>query len=166
MYTVGNSFCRYRANKMVCDCEYAEKNNGMDEDTQACVAEKLTLDHSLSLVNEAEMLATKDTSMIWQRLSGTKTNKFNYENCRCFWITHIQDLCGLCVRGCRCQAMDAFYDREAEEQEEKMRKVREEDEKRRKIREKAFRERLAKESEERRKDAAKWFGREMDHSTT
>ena len=36
----------------------------------------------------------------------------------------------------------------------------------RKIREKAFRERLAKESEERRKDAAKWFGREMDYSTT
>ena len=49
---------------MVCDCEYAEKNNGMDKDTQACVAEKLTLDNSLSLVNEAETLATKDTSMI------------------------------------------------------------------------------------------------------
>ena len=62
--------------------------------------------------------------------------------------------------------MEAYYDREEEEQEERMRKVREEHEKKRKMREKAFRERLAKESEERRKDAAKWFGREMDYSTT
>ena len=92
MYIVGNYICRYRLNKMVCDCEYAEKNKDMQ---LACEAEKLTLDHSLSLVNEAEMSATKDTSMIQQRSSGTKTNKFNYENCRCFWITHIQDLYGL-----------------------------------------------------------------------
>ena len=152
---------------MVCDCEYAEKNNGMDKDMQlACEAEKLTLDHSFSLVNEAEMLATKDVSVIQQRSSMTKTNKFNYENCRCFWITHIQDLCGLCVRGCRCQAMEAYYDREEEEQEEKMRKVREEHEKKMKMMERAFRERQAKESEEVRKSVAKWFGREMDHSTT
>ena len=59
--------------------------------------------------------------------------------------------------------MDAYYDREAEEQEEKMRNVREEHEKRRKIREKAFRERLAKESQEYRKSVAKWF---WNHSTT
>ena len=57
---------------MVCDCEYAEKNNGMDRDTQACVAEKLTLDHSLSLVNEAETLATKDTSMITRDHQGLR----------------------------------------------------------------------------------------------
>ena len=152
---------------MVCDCEYAEKNNGMDEDTQlACEAEKLTLDYSSSLVNEAEMLDPNDTSVIQQRSSRTRTNKFNYENCSCFWITHIQDLCGLCVRGCRCQAMEAYYDREEEEQEEKMRKVREELEKKRKMMEKAFRERLTKQREEERKSVAKWFGREMDHSTT
>ena len=152
---------------MVCDCEYAEKNNGMDEDTHlACEVEKLTLDYSSSLVNEAEMLDPNDTSVIQQRSSRTRTNKFNYENCRCFWITHIQDLCGLCVRGCRCQAMEAYYDREEEEQEEKMRKVREELEKKRKMMEEAFRERLAKQREEERKSVAKWFGREMDHSTT
>ena len=57
---------------MVCDCEYAEKNNGMDKDTQACVAEKLTLDHSLSLVNEAETLATKDTAMITRDHQGLR----------------------------------------------------------------------------------------------
>ena len=61
----------------------------MDKDTQACVAEKLTLDNSLSLVNEAEMLATKDMSVIQQRSLRTKTNKFNYKNRCCFWITHI-----------------------------------------------------------------------------
>ena len=44
--------------------------------------------------------------------------------------------------------MEAYYDREEEEQEERMRKVREEHEKRRKMREKAFWERLAKESQE------------------
>ena len=61
----------------------------MDKDTQACVAEKLTLDNSLSLVNEAEMLAIKDMSVIQQRSLRTKTNKFNYKNRCCFWITHI-----------------------------------------------------------------------------
>ena len=62
--------------------------------------------------------------------------------------------------------MEAYYDREEEEQEERMRKVREEHEKKRKMREKAFWERLAKESEEYRKSVAKWFRREMDYSTT
>ena len=96
MYIVGNYICRYQANKMVCDCEYAEKNNEMEKDTRlACEAEKLTLDNSLSLVNEAEMLATKDMSVIQQRSLRTKTNKLNYKNRCCFWITHIQDLYGL-----------------------------------------------------------------------
>ena len=142
-------------------------NKDMDKDMQlACEAEKLTLDHSSSLVRDTKMLAPNDTFVIQQRSSRAKTNQYNYKNCRCFWVTHIQDLCDLCIRSRWWKERGAYYDREEEEQEEKMRKVRKEHEKRRKIRQKAFLERLAKESEERRKDAAKWFGREMDHSTT
>ena len=134
---------------MVRDCEYAEKNNGMDEDMQlACEAEKLTLDHSSSLVREAEMLAPNDTFVIQQRSLRTNTNQFNYKNCRCFWVTHIQDLCDLCIRGCWWEATDEKTKRE------KMSKVREEYKKRRKMREKAFAERLAKDIEERRKVVA------------
>ena len=133
---------------MVRDCEYAEKNNGMDEDMQlACEAEKLTLDHSSSLVREAEMLAPNDTFVIQQRSLRTNTNQFNYKNCCCFWVTHIQDLCDLCIRGCWWEATEKKTEKKRSKRK-KMSKVREEHEKRRKMREKVFAERLAKDTED------------------
>lgn len=136
---------------MVSDCEYAEKNDGMDEDMQLpCEAEKLTMVHSSSLVREAEMLAPNDTFVIQQRSLRTKTNKFNYKNCCCFWVTHIQDLCDLCVRGCWWEATEKKTDKKRSKRK-KIRKVREEYEKKRKTKERAFAERLANDYEDQRK---------------
>ena len=145
---------RYSMKKMLCDCVYAEKNNGMDESMQlANEVEKLTLDYSTSLAWSKEKMALDDKFGDHQR---PPRKRYNYENCSCFKIRHIHDLCELCVRSCRWRAREAYEERKEEEREER-RMMREE---------KIFQERLAKVSEERREVVAKWMGGEMERCTT
>lgn len=131
---------------MLCDCEYAEKNGGVDQSMQlASQVEKLTL---TSTVRDAEKTVFDDTLGAKQKPS---TKQYNYENCSCFMINHIRDVCELCVRGCRWRAKEACEDRR-----EERRRMREEG---------IFAERLANVSEERRDVVARWMGEEMEHST-
>ena len=140
---------------MLCDCVYAEKNNGMDKGMQlANQIEELTLDYSTSsLVWSTEKMALNEKLGDHQR---PPRKQYNYKNCSCFKIKHIHDLCELCVRSCRWRAREAYEERKEEEREER-RRLREE---------KVFAERLEKVSEERKEVVAKWMGGEMECSTT
>ena len=129
---------------MLCDCEYAEKHDGMDEGMQlACEVKKLTLDNVTTMVRGTDKLTISDTPAVRER---SLKKKYNYENCSCFEIKHIHDLCELCVRGCRSRARWAYLDRKEEE------RARREGE--------TFEERLVNVSEERRGVVAKWMGQE------
>ena len=137
---------------MLCDCAYAKKNCGMDQGMQlASQVENLTLDHMTPIVLGTEKLALGDMRGAKQ---GPSMKQYNYENCRCFKIKHIDDLCKLCVQSCRWRAKEAYWDRKEEERE-----------KRRGMREEIFVERLARVSEEQRDIVAKWMREEMEHST-
>ena len=103
---------RYPVNKMLCDCVYAEKNNGMDKGMQlANQVEKLTLDYSTLLAWSTEKMALDKKLGDHQRLP---RKQYNYKNCSCFKIKHIHELCELCIRSCRWRAREAYEERKEE----------------------------------------------------
>ena len=101
----------------LCDCEYAEKHEGMDKSMElASVMEKLAMDNVTSLVRGTDKLVLNDASVVHGR---QPKKKYNYENCSCFNIEHIDDLCELCVRSCRRQARWTYLERKEEEREKR-----------------------------------------------
>ena len=98
---------------MLCDCEYAEKHGGMDKSMElAHEVEKLTMNHVTSVVRGMDKLVLNDASVVHGR---QPKKKYNYENCSCFNITHIDDLCELCIRSCRWHARETYLERKEEE---------------------------------------------------
>ena len=114
----GDFICSYRENKMVCDCEYAKMGEQMANEV-----EQMTLDERKQMAQKREEPSLMES--IWGKKD---TSQFKYENCSCFMVDRLDEICYDCVPLCYATAREAFYDREEEAEWEKKMKEKEEEE--------------------------------------